>query len=264
LEARLSDQEIMGMGLIFGRPGLGKSMALDAYHARSAKAKRIRTVKVRAMAHWTEASMLRALLEAVGQEPRAYRKDLMFDQLRETLSHEPAIILIDEIDSIAGKREMIATLKDIHDVTGCGILMIGEERVDGLLRRYESFYNRMNRGALVHLENHSESDVSEVVAQRCDVEVAPEVCAEIYAATGGRSMRSVVDAIRDIEGFARANDCRRIGMAEYRKLHNGNGSVHRKRMTGSEAGPTEREGVNPSPTTAGSVTQPVRMVANAS
>lgn len=221
LEARLQDNEIVGMGLVYGKPGLGKSMAMHAYHSRQQQAGRVRTVFVRAMAHWTEASMLKAILEALGQTPRQYRKDIMHDQIAETLCDQPAVLLIDEIDAIAGNRRMVAMLKDIHDVTGSAILMVGEDRVDGLLKRCESFYNRMNRSALAHLGNHSAEDVRLVIEQRADVEVAPEVCTEIHAANGGRSMRSVIDAIRDMEAFARTNDCTRIALSEYRKLHGG-------------------------------------------
>jgi Cdc6-like AAA superfamily ATPase len=221
IEKRLQDSEIMGMGLIFGRPGLGKTMTLDAYHARSHKLGRVRTVFVRAMSHWTETSMLKDVLKEMGQSPNAYRKDAMFDQLRDALKAEPAIIIMDEVDAIAGNRRMIGMLKDMHDVTGCGFLMVGEERVDALLQRYQSFYNRMNRGAVVQVTNHSADDVRLVIQQRCDVEVAPEVCDAIHAETGGRSIRSVIDKIRELEAFARNNDCKRIGAAEYRKVSRG-------------------------------------------
>ena len=217
LEPRLNDPEIMGMGLVYGKPGLGKSMALEAYHARSRKTRRIRTVHVRAMAHWTLSSMLKAILQALGYEPRQYRRDVMFDQIEEALRGDPAIILIDEIDAIAGSRTMMAILKDIHDVTGSAILMIGEDRVDGLLKRFESFYNRMNRGALAHLGNHDESDVAAVVQQRCEVDVDAAVIGAMHSENGGRSMRSVIDRIREIEAFARTNGLKRVMLADYRK-----------------------------------------------
>lgn len=216
LQPRLSDPEYMGMGLIYGRPGLGKSMAIDAYVARTAKTGRSRVAKVRAMAHWTEASMMKAILVALGPDPRGYRMDLMMDQIIETLSDQPAMILIDEMDSIAGSRKMAAVLKDIHDVTGSAICMIGEERVDGILRRYQSFYNRMNSAAIVQCMDHDESDVRAVVDQRCEFPVDPKVSAEIYQLTGGKSMRSVIDSIRQMEEFARANGLTKIGLSEYR------------------------------------------------
>lgn len=217
IEKRLTDSEIMGMGLIFGRPGLGKSMAMKAYHVRSAKFGRVKTVLVRAMAHWTVSSMLKDLLKELNQSPNAYRKDAMFDQIADTLKAEPAVIIIDEIDSIAGKREMIGMLKDIHDVTQSAVLMVGEERVDALLQRYQSFYNRMNRAAVVQVANHSADDVQQVIQQRCEVAVSPEVCEAIHVETGGRSMRSVLDRIREIEAFARNNDCKSVGVAEYKR-----------------------------------------------
>jgi hypothetical protein len=218
LEERLQEREVTGLGLVYGKPGLGKTMAMDTYHAGQCKTMRVRTAKVRAMSHWSGASMLKSLLGSLGHEPRGYRKDIMFDQLAETLLDQPAVFLIDEIDSIAGSRSMLAILKDIHDVTGSAILMIGEERVDGLLKRFESFYNRVNRGALQHLSNHSEADVRLVVDQRCDFPVDPEVSAAIYSETGGSSMRSVVDRIRDMEAHARSNGLEQIEMGTYLKV----------------------------------------------
>jgi len=161
--------------------------------------------------------MMKDLLHALGRSPRQYRKDVMFDRMTEALRPDPALFLIDEIDAIAESRRMIAMLKDLHDVTGSAILLIGEERVNGLLRRFEAFYNRMNAAALVHMQDHTMEDVAAVIRRRCEVEVAPEVCAEIHRAIG-RSMRSVIDRIRDMEAFARANDIGRIGPAEYRRL----------------------------------------------
>ena len=217
LEARLRDPEIQGMGLICGRPGLGKTMFTDAYYVRARREALVRVVKVRAQSIWTECSMLRYLLAALDLAPIAYRKDTLFDQLEAELRRDPALIIIDEIDSIAGSRKLISLLKDIHDMTGSAILMVGEERVDALLRRHESFYNRLNRSAMVQVSAHSEGDVAEVIGQRCDFEVSPEVCGEIHR-TVGKSMRSVVDAIREIERICRTSRIKHFGMNQYQTM----------------------------------------------
>jgi Cdc6-like AAA superfamily ATPase len=218
VEGRLSDPEVMGLGLVYGKPGLGKSMALEAYHAGQKKGGRVRTVPVRALAHWSESSMLRALLRAVGQEPIAYRRDVMFDQLAESLINQPAILLVDEIDAVAGHRMMIASLKDLHDVTQSAVLMIGEERVDGLLRRFESFYNRFNSSAVVHLVGHTAEDVANVIEQRCEVPVDGEVSKAVFEESGGKSMRSVIDRIREIEAWCSTNSIKQFTLKEWRTM----------------------------------------------
>jgi hypothetical protein len=58
---------------------------MQTYHSRS----RVRTLWVRCMAHWTEASMLKSLLEAVGMTPRFYRVDMMMEQLLDSLKDSP-------------------------------------------------------------------------------------------------------------------------------------------------------------------------------
>jgi Cdc6-like AAA superfamily ATPase len=218
VEARLSDREIMGLGLVYGKPGLGKTMALEAYHAGQKRGGRVRTVPVRALAHWSLSSMLGSLLRAAGQEPMAYRKNVMFDQLAEDLTRDPAILLVDEIDAIAGHRPMISILKDIHDVTQSAVLMIGEDRVDGLLRRFESFYNRLNRSALIHLTLHTTDDVRNVVQNRCELPVQDEVCEALHNESGGRSMRSVIDRIREIERWCATNGIKEFGLEEWKRM----------------------------------------------
>ncbi|MGB6065525.1 MAG: ATP-binding protein [Desulfomonilaceae bacterium] len=218
VEARLSDKEIMGLGLVYGKPGLGKSMALEAYHTGQKRAGRVRTVPVRALAHWSPSSMLESLLRAVGQEPMAYRRNVMFDQLAEDLTRHPAVLLVDEVDAIAGHRLMISILKDIHDVTQSAVLMVGEDRVDGLLRRFESFYNRFNRSALVHLTHHTADDLRNVVQERCELPVQDEVCEALYKESGGKSMRSVIDRIREIERWCATNGIKEFGFEEWNRM----------------------------------------------
>jgi chromosomal replication initiation ATPase DnaA len=142
----------------------------------------------------------------------------MFDQLAEDLLRKPAVLLVDEIDAVAGHRPMISTLKDVHDVAQSAVLMIGEERVDGLLRRFESFYSRFNNSAVVHLTHHTFDDVLQVVQQRCEVAVDGEVCKLLYDETGGRSMRTVIDRIREIEAWAVTNSVERFTCREWHAM----------------------------------------------
>lgn len=218
LETRLKDPEIMGLGLIYGQPGLGKTMTVERYCVQAYRQERVLVAWVRAKGIWTEASMLHDILEALGIAARKYRKDVMLREIIDALNTEPAMILIDEIDAIAEKKDLVRILKDIHDMTSCAIAMIGEERVEGLLRRYQSFYNRLNLDALVYLTGHTADDVTKVIRKRCDVAVAQEVCDEIHRSVGKKSMRSVIDRIREIEAFAATNSIKQFGMADYQAM----------------------------------------------
>jgi Cdc6-like AAA superfamily ATPase len=220
LEQRLRDQEIVGIGLVYGHPGLGKTMTVEHYHSQSRKRDRVRTYLVRALAIWTEASMLKDLLLAMGIDPREYRKDLMFDTLKDALTAQPAIFLIDEADSFAESRRLVTILKDLHDVTGCCFLLVGEQRVESIFRRYTAFYNRINTSAIVNLTGYTQADVEAVIEQRCEIPVELDVCAEIYR-TNSRSMRSVIDTIRAMERYARTNSVETMTVAHYRAMLNG-------------------------------------------
>jgi len=217
LEARLSDDSIVGLGLVYGRPGLGKTLTMTHYHSLSARKGLIQTYMVRALSIWTETSMLKDLLLAVGQAPSVYRKDVCYAELQERLRQRPAVFLIDQIDAVAEKRTMVSILHDLHDNTSTAFLMIGEDRVDGILRRYTAFYSRINTSALVRMGDPTLEDVQEVIEKRCDYPVAPEVVVEVHRMVG-QSMRLVVDMIRSLEWVARMNQRDRIGMAELRKV----------------------------------------------
>lgn len=220
VELRLVDREVAGFGLVFGQPGLGKTMTIEKYFTDTRRTGRIRCAWLRALGIWTESSMMKDMLEALGISPKQYRKDLMFAQLRETLSQDPALILIDEIDAIAESRKLVGLLKDIHDLSSCAIVMVGEERVDSLLRRYDSFYNRIHKAALVYLTGHTAEDVAIVVRDRCEVAVDRDVTDEMHRTIGKKSMRSVIDRIRDIEAAARNNSMTTVKMADYRQILN--------------------------------------------
>jgi Cdc6-like AAA superfamily ATPase len=221
LEKRLTDAEVAGMGLVYGRPGLGKPVTVTKYHATSSAEGRIRTVFVRALAHWNESGLLRGLLEALGHYPKSNRKDAMFDRIIDELNQKQAIFLIDEVDSLASSRQMIAILKDIHDLSRSAFLLIGEDRVDGILRRYGSFYNRIHRSTLAQLEDHSAGDVHAVIKVRCEIAVDTGVCSEIHKLTGGKSMRSVLDQVRDMEWYAKTNGLKRITIEDFRRMNSG-------------------------------------------
>ena len=217
IEQRRHDPEISGIGLIWGHPGLGKTETIRKYHADKRRDQAIRCFWTRASVTWSDAAMLNALLQCMGMQPNVYRKDAMRQQLIDALRPAFAIFLIDELDAIVEHRRMISLIKEIHDESGCGFLLVGEERVDSFLKRYVSFYNRINKSAFVNVKGHTLEDVTNVIRVRCEWPVDADVCKEIHRLYGARSMRSVIDTIRSMEAFARNNKIETITMAAYKR-----------------------------------------------
>jgi chromosomal replication initiation ATPase DnaA len=218
LEGRFEDRELIGLGLIHGRPGLGKTTWLRYHKAQMVRKENgIQVGFVRALAIWSEASMLKDLLGALGTLPIKYRKAEMYDQLLDILEQSPTEILIDEIHQIAGSAGMMGIIKDLHDMTGCVVIMAGELRTDGLLRRHESFHDRLNAGAIITLREHTPDDMTAIVKGRCELEVEPEVCRAICGGRG-RTVRQLLRQIREIESYGRASGIKRFTMKDFRHM----------------------------------------------
>lgn len=217
LEEKLGNPDIVGIGLVYGHPGLGKTYTCYEYFVDARRTDRLRTAWVRASVVWRETSMLKYLLERLGITPGRRIVDLLRDQVIQTLQDQPALIFIDEVQTIANKFNLIALLKEIHDETGCAFVLIGEERTEALLRRYVSFMDRVQNNAVVEVRPPSIEDVAAVVRRRCEVKVDNEVCAAIHrsAMTGKKSVRSVLDRIRQIEAYAADNSLKVVSMREY-------------------------------------------------
>lgn len=218
VEGRLEDGEVMGLGLIYGRPGLGKTFAIKAYHSAQQREGHARTAVVRLLPICSESFLLRSLLDGIGHYGEKLRKYEMLDLLTSDLKRRPCVLLIDEIDIIIGHHTLMGIIKYIHDETRSAIIMIGEERVGKEIVKHESFCSRLNESAVVHVTDITADDVKKVVAVRCEIPVEEEVCEAMYKETGGCDMRRITNRIAKIERFSRTNSIKRFGLQEWKRM----------------------------------------------
>lgn len=136
MECREAEDGLPRLGLFYGPSGYGKSVAAAFCTATSGAA------YVEAQSTWTQ----RAFLEAVARELGLVRLERVLHnlsrQIIETLLAEPRPIIIDEMDYIV-KRGYVDLIRDFHDAAGVPILMIGEEQMPALLRKWERVDNRV-------------------------------------------------------------------------------------------------------------------------
>lgn len=234
LEQRFTDKEVMGIGFIQGSPGKGKTRWMRHYDAMSRKQGQVRTVAVMAKGIWTPTSMLKDLNAAVGGATQSYRKDALFDELERCLRDHPAMILIDEADVVAESKDMVRILKNIHDLTQSAILLFGELGLKSLLKRFHSFFNRINTDAIITAGDNTEEDVAALIKARCEVPVERDVCKAVFEDGGNFSLRTVVDQVRAMERLAENNNIQTVTLREYRALRtgsNGRAALHTIRST---------------------------------
>lgn len=124
------------LGVLYGPSGYGKSVA--AAHV----AGEFDAAYVEAKSIWTQRSLLGAIAAALGIAKLERTGPRILDQLITHLCHYPRPLIIDEMDYLV-KKQMVDIIRDIHDATPIGILMIGEEALPSKLKAWERFDNRI-------------------------------------------------------------------------------------------------------------------------
>lgn len=127
-----------GFILAYGQAGRGKSVAADQYHYQRGGA------YVRVWEGWTQAAFLQRVLFEVrgknGDLPRM-RADRCKQTVVDLLEKDRKPIFVDEADRLAIGR--IEDLRDILEMTGAPVILIGEESIFGLLSERRRIWSRV-------------------------------------------------------------------------------------------------------------------------
>ncbi len=187
------------IGLVYGEPGLGKSRTAlwlaaqnDAVYIRSANL-------------MTGRWFLEELVEELGEIPRYWTSDL-FKQCINRLLERPQMIIIDEVDYLAGDQKTIETLRDIHDKTNVPIVFVGMTLAQRKLQKYKHLYDRLSE--IVQFKPFSVSDVQDIVAQLCEIEVTEPAIGLIHS--HANRFRQIVRLINRLEAVANTNNLQLI------------------------------------------------------
>ncbi|MCH4893401.1 AAA family ATPase [Sphingomonas sp. SFZ2018-12] len=124
------------LSVLFGPSGYGKSVAA------AFTAVRTRAVYVEAKSVWTQRSILEAIAKELGIARLERTAPGLFQQIVDHLIANPSPLIIDEMDYLV-KRQAVDLIRDIHDATRVGIMMIGMESLPSKLRAWEQFHNRI-------------------------------------------------------------------------------------------------------------------------
>lgn len=161
-----------GFILAHGQAGRGKSVAADQYHYQRGGA------YVRVWEGWTQAAFLRRVLFEV----RGKNSDLPFisadrakQAIIELLDRDRKPIFVDEAVRLAIGR--IEDLRDILEMTGAPIILIGEEAIFGLLAERRRVWSRVAHE--VEFGPISPAEVAVYAMKAAGLDIPAELCKRI-------------------------------------------------------------------------------------
>jgi DNA transposition AAA+ family ATPase len=128
-------QHLPGIVAFYGHSGWGKTVSA-AYAANH-----YRAYYVEVKSSWHKKALLQAILVEMGVAPRGTVPELT-DQVAEHLVLSGRPLIIDEFDALVN-RNLVEIVRDIYETSNAPILIIGEERLEVNLRRWERFHNRV-------------------------------------------------------------------------------------------------------------------------
>jgi len=211
--------EMVGLGLIYGAPGLGKSrfarrfaMQNDMMYIRLES-----TSTAKSFAVDLYDLLCRRYNLSEGQARGSANKifNMCIDILNDA---DDPIIFIDEIDYAFSyqNKPLLGAIRDIVDETLSIIVLVGmQDAKKQLLKANAHYFDRCNY--FVQFQNLTEKDIGNVFAEISDVKVEYEVVKQIKAATSG-TLRKVIKLLHAIEKIAKAKSLESVTLKDVKGI----------------------------------------------
>lgn len=195
-----------GIGLIFGKSGLGKTTATAWF------INRCNGVYIRALATWTPGSMLQTILRELDVAPTKLRAAPMVSQIVDILKVTGRPLFIDEFDYIVEDKKMTETLRDIHDLSSVPIVLVGMDGVQQKVQLRDQFVNRIAQW--VEFKPADFEDTQLLSGELCEVTIKVELLRKLFDASKG-VIRLIVIGLDAIERRAQTLGIAEIGLEEW-------------------------------------------------
>lgn len=194
-----------GLVIVRGPYGVGKSELVERWSVDN------HAVFVRCKETWTKRALLDELANKMGLDTRGRNSEVQA-RIIGRLAVDMAPMVFDEADFlIRSTPALLEVIRDITDMCGTTCFLVGMERFGDTLARYGHIASRVNR--VVELQPLSVADVKATCERLADVQIAPDLVAQIHTESQGR-MRLVLNAIANIEQWASANSLKTVDAAK--------------------------------------------------
>ena len=164
------------LALVYGDHGLGKSQTIQWWADKNDSA------YVRATQGMTSRWLLSEIAEELGEDPFWHAQET-FTLVENHLRQHPK------------------TIRDLHDKTGCPIVLVGMGCADKKLARYPHLMDRVYKQ--LKFEQFNQDDISDILNQLTDLSFTED--AIIYLSTRTNQFRQLVKLINKIEKLSQTN-----------------------------------------------------------
>jgi DNA transposition AAA+ family ATPase len=174
-----SDKALSGFILAYGQAGRGKSVAADGYHCS-----RNTGAYVRVWQGWSQSAFLQRLLFEVrgsNEDMPRYNGNRCKEIIVRLLQDKRQPLFVDEADRL--KIDRIEDLRDIYEMTGVPVVLIGEEGLLGLLAERRRIWSRVVHD--VEFGPINAVEVATYAQQAAGLKVPPDLCGRIAEKSEG-------------------------------------------------------------------------------
>lgn len=193
-----------GMMLVYGLPGLGKSEMLTSWAVDTS------AVFLRANVDWTPRYFLVELAKALAVDPRGTSEQL-FNRMLAVIATQQIPLVIDEAEAtLKNHAAVLEKIRDFSDRTETMVILVGMESIQRNIAKHQQISSRIAQ--VVEITPASLEDVALACHQLAEVEIAPDLVAEIHRQSNGR-MRQVMNAIATVERVGKMNGLELVDVA---------------------------------------------------
>ncbi|MCG8643213.1 MAG: AAA family ATPase [Desulfobacterales bacterium] len=183
-----------GIMVVWGYSGRGKSSCVEDYAVNTG------ALYLYVQNQLTPLVLMQQLCrELNGMEPyqKARAKRIIVEELDDT----PRTLLIDEADKLC--IHCIEHLRDIHDLTGIPLVLVGEPSLYGKLHSRTRLWSRVTR--TVEFGPVTVEDIIVLGVKACDLKIKPDAARVLLKRCKG-DFRPLYHDLRDLEGIAASNN----------------------------------------------------------
>lgn len=195
MSAKDAGEGFPAMVMAYGEPGTGKTKAARSMFAE------LGGVYLRALEGMTQSAFLQDLcFEVNGSRPHGAAK--CKSSIMTTLKDGPMPLFVDEADRLHVSR--LEDLRDIHDITGSPVILIGEMGLPTRVSARSRINDRIPQAFRVHFDSIGRTDIMLYAMKAANLALTPEAASVVDSHTKG-NFRRVHNAMLTLEAAAKAN-----------------------------------------------------------